>query len=67
MSAKKKPFRHLLKDERNRLGITQMQAAVILAMSQRTFEDWEAGYSTPSILAQEGALARLSIATPTGK
>ncbi len=66
MSAKSKikPFRHLLKDERNRLGITQKQAAAILAMSPRTYEDWEAGYSTPSILAQEGALARLSSATP---
>ena len=67
MSAKSKikPFRHALKAERIRTGITQKKAAEILAMSPRTYEDWEAGYSTPSILAQEGALARLA-KSPTG-
>lgn len=68
MSAKSKikPFRHALKDERIRTGITQKQAAEILAMSSRTYEDWEAGYSTPAVITQEGALARLA-ATPTAK
>jgi transcriptional regulator with XRE-family HTH domain len=68
MSAKSKlkPFRHALKDERIRTGITQKRAAEILAMSVRTYEDWEAGYSTPAIAHQEGVLARLA-ATPTAK
>ncbi len=68
MSAKSKTklFRHLLKDERKRTGITQVKAAEILSMSVRTYEDWEAGYSTPAIAHQEGVLARLA-ATPTAK
>lgn len=64
MSAKKKTFRHKLKDERRRLGITQKETAKLLAMSPRTYEDWEGGFSTPAPITQEGALARLTGATP---
>lgn len=63
MSAKSKiktKFRRLLKAERARTGITQKQAAEILAMSARTYEDWEGGFSVPAEITQEGAIARLS-------
>ena len=54
-----------LKQERERLVITQAQAASILSLAKRTYCDWEYGITTPSEVAQEGALARLrKIKTP---
>jgi DNA-binding XRE family transcriptional regulator len=54
-----------LKQERERLEITQAQAASLLSIAKRTYCDWEYGITTPSEVAQEGALARLrEIKTP---
>ncbi len=66
MKKKSKPFRSVLKSERTRLGITQEQACEILSTPKRTYCDWEQGITSPSILAQEGAIARLAVkSTPT--
>lgn len=54
-----------LKQERERLGITQAQAASLLSIAKRTYCDWEYGKVTPAEVAQEGALERLhKIKTP---
>jgi DNA-binding XRE family transcriptional regulator len=52
-------FADELKQERERLGITQAQAASLLSIAKRTYCDWEYGITTPPEVAQEGALARL--------
>jgi DNA-binding XRE family transcriptional regulator len=52
-------FDDKLKQERERLGITQAQAASLLSIAKRTYCDWEYGITTPPEVAQEGALARL--------
>jgi DNA-binding XRE family transcriptional regulator len=57
-------FADELKQERERLGITQAQAASLLSIAKRTYCDWEYGITTPPEVAQEGALARLRKAKP---
>lgn len=58
-------FANQIRDERERLGITQAQAAALLSIAKRTYCDWEYGITTPPEVAQEGALARLQkIKTP---
>jgi transcriptional regulator with XRE-family HTH domain len=52
-------FGEQLKFERQRLGITQPQAATILGVPDRTYWEWEAGKTTPYAITQEGALGRL--------
>jgi len=47
-----------LKSERQRLGLTQTEAALVCDVSPRTYWQWEAGKSTLDV-ALEGALARL--------
>ena len=48
-----------LKAERQRLGLTQAEAAALIDVSKRALEQWEAGERTPLPVTQEGALARL--------
>lgn len=52
-------FAEKLKSERERLGLTQAQAASLLSIAKRTYCDWEYGITTPPEVAQEGAFARL--------
>ena len=52
-------FAKQLKQERERLGITQAQAASLLDVSARTYWEWEASKTTPYAITQEGALGRL--------
>lgn len=60
-----KKFPELLKEQRERLGLTQAETAVLLDVSLRAYATWERGDGpTPLILTQEGALARLSELKP---
>lgn len=52
-------FADQLKAERQRLGISQTQAAELLEVSFEAVSKWERGLSVPPKIAQEGALARL--------
>ena len=51
-------FADQLKQERERLGITQAQAASLLDVPARTYWEWESGKTEPHTITQEGALAR---------
>ena len=53
-------FDKQLKAERERLGITQAQAASLISVPDRTYWEWEAGKTEPYAITQEGALRRLS-------
>jgi transcriptional regulator with XRE-family HTH domain len=57
-------FAEQLKKERERLGLTQAQAASLLGVSKSVIEKWEADTRTPLEITQEGALARLRKAKP---
>jgi DNA-binding transcriptional regulator YiaG len=59
-----KPFAKSLRRERARLGWSQPQLAVFLEVSHEAVSKWERGLSTPSKIAQEGALSRLSTVNP---
>ena len=52
-------FADQLKQERERLGITQPQAAALLCVSKSVLAKWETVDRTPMAITQEGALARL--------
>ena len=52
-------FADQLKQERERLGITQAQAASLLGVSKSVLAKWEIADRTPLELTQEGALQRL--------
>jgi transcriptional regulator with XRE-family HTH domain len=52
-------FAETLKQERERLGITQAQVASMIEVPARTYWEWEAAKTTPYEITQEGALARL--------
>jgi DNA-binding transcriptional regulator YiaG len=58
-------FAHQIKQSRERLGLTQAQAASLLDISKSTLEKWEAGVKTPKPLTQEGAFARLAKQKPS--
>lgn len=58
-SATKMTFPEKLLSERQRLGLTQAEAAALLDVSPRAVWQWEKG-SIPHVLSQEGALARLA-------
>lgn len=51
-------FAEQIKAERQRLGLTQTEAAGLLEVSPRAIWQWEAG-KEPITLTKEGALARL--------
>lgn len=53
-------FAEQLKKERERLGLTQAQAASLLDVPARTHWDWEKGKTTPHAVTQEGALQRIA-------
>ena len=52
-------FADQLKKERERLGVTQAQAASLLSVSKSVLAKWEIDDRTPLAITQEGALARL--------
>lgn len=52
-----------LKSERQRLGLTQADAAAVCEVSPRAYWQWEAGQSTLDVTL-EGALNRLRSAKP---
>lgn len=53
-------FAQRLKNERTRTGLTQEQTAHVLDQSKSIVEKWERGERTPTMITQEGALARLA-------
>lgn len=52
-------FAALIKSERERLSLTQAEAATLLDVPSRTLWEWEHGKTTPLPVAQEGVVARL--------
>jgi transcriptional regulator with XRE-family HTH domain len=54
-------FADQIKSERQRLGLTQAEAAALLGIDPRTLWKWESA-DPPLLLTQEGALNRLSSA-----
>lgn len=54
-----KTFGAVLKEERERLDLTQTETAALLDIPFRTYWAWENEESEPPTVAQEGALARL--------
>lgn len=52
-------FAEKLKSERERLSLTQAEAAALLDVPARTYWEWEHGKTEPLPVAQEGAIARL--------
>lgn len=60
-------FADQLRDERQRLGLTQAEAATLLDVARDTVAAWESQRNTPIALTQEGALARLRAAKRTRK
>lgn len=52
-------FANKIKFERERIGITQTECAILLEISPRAIWQWEAG-KDPIALTQEGALHRLA-------
>jgi DNA-binding transcriptional regulator YiaG len=57
-------FADQIKNERERLGLTQAGAAALLGVSKSVIEKWESGQRTPLEITQEGALARLRKTKP---
>ena len=55
-------FATALKIHRDRLGLTQAEAASLLEVPARTYWEWEHAKTEPVIVAQEGALRRLKFA-----
>lgn len=53
-------FPDQLKAHKARLGYSPQQMADALAVSLRTYHNWERGEAEAHVLAQEGALARLT-------
>lgn len=52
-------FPEQLKAQRKRLGLTQAELAAFLDVSPRAVWQWERS-TTPHVLTQEGAIARLT-------
>jgi transcriptional regulator with XRE-family HTH domain len=52
-------FAARLKSERDRLGLSQAEAARWLDCGKRTLEHWESGDREPLAVTQEGVMARL--------
>ena len=52
-------FCDILKRQRQRLGLTQTEAAARVEVAIRTWQHWEEGTRVPLKVAQEGTLARL--------
>lgn len=59
-------FPEQLKNQRERLGLTQAELASLLDVSPRAVWQWEKG-KVPHILTQEGAINRLIKLNPNRK
>lgn len=59
-------FAEQLQKHRQRLQLTQSEAAALLDVSRRTYEYWEID-RVPLAVTQEGVLARLKAAKPKGQ
>lgn len=57
-------FAEQLKTQRQRLGLTQSEAAAALELPARTYWEYENGKTVPQAITQEGALARLANLKP---
>jgi transcriptional regulator with XRE-family HTH domain len=57
-------FASTIKQERERLGLTQAQAASLLSVSKSVIEKWEADTRTPLEITKDGALAKLRKTKP---
>lgn len=57
-------FAQQIREERNRLNLSQAEAARLLEVSKSTLEKWEQGQTEPILITQEGALARMNKAKP---
>jgi DNA-binding XRE family transcriptional regulator len=55
-------FAVALKIHRDRLGLTQAEAATLLEVSPRVYWQWEKGMSNALVVTMEGVLARLKAA-----
>jgi transcriptional regulator with XRE-family HTH domain len=53
------PFQGLLLRHRGRTGLTQIQLAARLDVTQRTVQDWEAGVNHPSAVRLQRLIAVL--------
>ena len=56
-------FADFLREQRERIGLTQVQTAMLLDVSPSTIAAWEGGAEPPS-LTMEGAKARLIALQP---
>lgn len=52
-------FADQLRSERTRLGLTQVEAAMLLDVARDTVASWESERNMPIAVTQEGVLARL--------
>lgn len=57
-------FAAQLKAERQRLRLTQPEAAAALELKDRTYWEYENDKTVPPVIAQEGSLARLKKLKP---
>lgn len=60
-------FALALELHRNRLGLTQVEAASLLDVSPRVYWKWERAKGDTLAITQEGALARLKFARKKSK
>jgi DNA-binding transcriptional regulator YiaG len=57
-------FTTTIKQERERLGVTQAQTASLLGVPKSAIKKWEADTRTPLEITQEGAPAKLRKTKP---
>lgn len=62
MALDREAFATALQLHRDRLGLTQAEAASLLEVSARVYWQWEKGQSNALPVTMEGALARLKTA-----
>jgi transcriptional regulator with XRE-family HTH domain len=53
-------FGQQLRTERQRLGLSQTEAAALLEVSLSSIQKWELDMKTPKLVMQEGIMARLA-------
>jgi DNA-binding XRE family transcriptional regulator len=62
MSLDRTTFAAALQNHRDRLSLTQAEAATLLEVSPRVYWQWEKGMSNALVVTMEGVLARLKAA-----
>lgn len=67
MALDRATFAAALQMHRDRLGLTQAEAATLLGVSDRIYWQWEKAKGDTLAITQEGALARLAKAKPSKK